>query len=121
MNARAVVMSGLDAIVMLSFVIGICLGAYLFTLLVGFLFDLGSGVTAWAAKQREMKAQQPVPTHGFPVELLADSDGEGTYRVAGVVRATEEEIEWPIEARTRANAIAKAEIRGMVVTKVTKQ
>ena len=54
----------------------------------------------------------------FPVQLL--DEGAGEYRVEGVMRATEEEVVWLIEARTRANAIAKAEIRGAVVTRVVK-
>ena len=59
---------------------------------------------------------QAVPA--FPVQLL--DDGAGQYRVEGVIRPTEEEIAWLIDARTRANAIAKAEMRGAVVTRVVK-
>jgi hypothetical protein len=54
----------------------------------------------------------------FPVQLL--DEGAGQYRVEGVIRPTEEEVIWLVDARTRANAIAKAEIRGAVVTRVVK-
>jgi hypothetical protein len=54
----------------------------------------------------------------FPVQVI--DEGEGTYRIEGVMRGTEEEVIWTIDARTRANAIAKAELRGAVVTQVQK-
>jgi hypothetical protein len=54
----------------------------------------------------------------FPVVSL--EDGAGQYRLSGVLRESEEEVAWLIDAESRANAIAKAEIRGMVVTQVAK-
>ena len=75
-----------------------------------------AGLVLRALRSLYLSRYQVAPA--FPVQLLGD--GEGTYRVEGVMRATEDEIVWTIDARTRANAIAKAELRGAVVTQVQK-
>jgi hypothetical protein len=82
-----------------------------------FVFEMCSGMMAWAAQQRS-RGEAVKPIRAFPVQTL--DDGFGEYRVEGVLRQTENEVEWVIEARSRANAIAKAEIRGMVVTQAEK-
>ena len=75
-----------------------------------------AGLLLRSVRSLYMSRYQVVPA--FPVQLI--DEGEGTYHVEGVMRATEEEIVWTIEAKTRANAIAKAELRGAVVTQVQK-
>ena len=74
------------------------------------------GVMSRAIRSLFVARAQAAPA--FPVQLL--DDGAGQYRVEGVIRPTEEEVVWLIDARTRANAIAKAEVRGAVVTRVVK-
>ena len=71
----------------------------------------------WRSARSLVESRYQV-AQAFPVQLL--DEGAGEYRIEGVMRATEEEVVWLIEARTRANAIAKAEIRGAVVTRVVK-
>ena len=66
---------------------------------------------AWR-RERELRR----PLHAFPVQPLNEMPGR--FKVWGVMRETEEEVEWEIDAKLRANAVAKAELRGMVVTKV---
>ena len=83
-----------------------------------FASDMVRGAEAWARHQRELRDQ--TQSHGFPVQPIDQPDGPGIYRLSGVIRQTEEEVEWQIDAQTRANAIAKAELRGMLVTKVEK-
>ncbi len=69
---------------------------------------------------------KPPRSYGFPVipqpVLPADpaDDGPGRYRVIGVHRDTEEDVELVIDARTLANAKVKAELRGVIVTQVEK-
>ena len=53
---------------------------------------------------------------GFPVQPLDDRPGR--FRVRGVMRGTEEEVDWLIDAALAANAAAKAELRVLVVTRV---
>lgn len=53
------------------------------------------------------------PTHGFPVEGTG-----GWYRVAGVDRETLQDVVKEVEARSAANAQAKAGLMGIVVTEV---
>jgi hypothetical protein len=68
----------------------------------------------------------PPPSYGFPVVpqpvLPVDPahDGPGRYHVIGVDRATEEDVELLIDAKTLANAKVKAELRGVVVTQIQK-
>jgi hypothetical protein len=56
------------------------------------------------------------PLGAFPVQPLGDRPGR--FRVRGVLRDTEEEVDWLIDADMAANAAAKAELRGLVVTRV---
>ena len=58
----------------------------------------------------------PQPLGAFPVQPLDDRPGR--FRVRGVMRQTEEEMDWLIGAEMAANAVAKAELRGLVVTRV---
>src|SRR3954469_17226929 len=60
----------------------------------------------------------PPPTAAFPV---IEPDGPGTYRVAGVDKATRADRTMMVEAESPANAQVKAELDGIVVTAVTKQ
>ena len=75
---------------------------------------------AWAAEQRRRRDE--LRGRAFPVSttaVSASSDGAANwYRVIGVQRETEQDVEMVIEARTPANASAKAELRGVVVTSV---
>jgi hypothetical protein len=59
-----------------------------------------------------------VPRRAFPVELI--DDGAGRYRICGVERETEKDQQVMIEADSRANALVKAELRGIVVTRIEK-
>jgi hypothetical protein len=56
----------------------------------------------------------------FPALPIAESDGPGRYRAIGVDKTTRADRELIVEAASRANAQAKAELDGLVVTSVTK-
>ncbi len=62
----------------------------------------------------------PPRQEGFPMaQLAADTfDGPGLYEVSGVDRATKMDTTWRVQAETRANAKAKGELEGIVVTSV---
>jgi hypothetical protein len=53
---------------------------------------------------------------GFPV--VAEEDGPGTFRVTGVDRTSSVDVTDHIAAESAANARVKAELRGIVVTKI---
>lgn len=74
-------------------------------------------VSGTSVTQARRDAQNS-PQGAFPV--LPVEQPPGTFRVAGVMRNNEQETELLIEAKNRDNAIAKAEIRGMVVTAAEK-
>ncbi|HEV7300533.1 MAG TPA: hypothetical protein VGN72_14300 [Tepidisphaeraceae bacterium] len=78
----------------------------------------GAKVTEeWAAEQRRLRDAER--EHGFPVLPVA-SEGEARwFRVRGVVRETEQEVDVMIDAQTAENASAKATIRGILVTDVS--
>jgi type II secretory pathway component PulF len=110
--------SGVGLFAGLAMVCAVIVALVLLAKLSAFVGDLLAGVRAWAnLKRRERDA---MPQGAFPVIPLAMEDDPGLYRVGGVLRETEQEVEWQIEAQTRANAVAKAELRGLVVTKVEK-
>jgi hypothetical protein len=54
---------------------------------------------------------------GFPVVPIGDQDGPGTYRITGVDRQTRADREITLEADSRDNAIVKAELDRIVVTR----
>ena len=58
------------------------------------------GAEAWAVRKR-LEAQSQT-LRAFPVQVPGVEDRPGCYCVSGVVRQTEEEADWHIEARTRA-------------------
>ncbi len=60
--------------------------------------------------------QQPP---ALPVPTIPD--GPGTYRVEGVEKTTGEDKIAFVDANTAANARAKGELAGMIVTSVTKK
>lgn len=59
-------------------------------------------------------------SNAFPVILPATDpiDEAGTYRVIGVDRETSSDIELKIPAATLANAKVKAELKGVIVTRI---
>jgi hypothetical protein len=63
----------------------------------------------------------PGGPQGFPMVPAAEADGPGTYQVCGVDKETRIDKEIVVEAASRANAQVKAELEGIVVTRVTKQ
>jgi hypothetical protein len=83
-----------------------------------FVTHYASNAEAWAAEQRRKRDEQF--GHAFPVQTVgSDTDAGLTwYRVIGIQRATQQDVDVLIDARTAANASAKAELRGIVVTKV---
>jgi hypothetical protein len=69
---------------------------------------------------------KPEPAYGFPVVPKAvlpieDRVGPGRFRVTGVVRETGTDIRIDVEAMSVANAQAKAELKGIVVTEVERK
>lgn len=46
------------------------------------------------------------------------TDGPGKYRIRGVERATQNEVTWHCDAQSVANAKAKGELHGILVTSV---
>lgn len=48
----------------------------------------------------------------------AASTGPGTYRITGVDRETRMDTEWYVEAQSEANAKAKAELEGIIITRI---
>lgn len=70
-------------------------------------------------------------TGGFPVisaepgtvrpAIPLANDGPGRYRITGVVASTGTDTKMYIEAETLANAMVKAELRGVIVTDIAKQ
>jgi hypothetical protein len=95
-------------------------------------------IIKYAVKSGMREAQNPpspIPlaqTHGtalrpagFPVvtvvpEYSPPTDGPGRYRVQGVNRNTEKDETLEILAESAANAKVKAELKGIVVTGITK-
>jgi hypothetical protein len=59
-----------------------------------------------------------VPPSGFPVVQAESGDGPGRFRIAGVDRTSGADVTDHIAAESAANARVKAELRGIVVTKV---
>jgi len=95
------------------------------------------GVGTWVARQtwqslrrgwdrRRRPEGEPPRSYGFPVTVLPavpvtdSNDGPGRYRIAGVVRKTGVDIKMHVEAATMANARAKAELNGVLVTGIEK-
>jgi hypothetical protein len=62
------------------------------------------------------KGRRPIAP-AFPVEPV---DGPGRYRVAGVDKNTRADRELIVEADSRANAHVKAELDGIIVTRIDK-
>jgi hypothetical protein len=56
----------------------------------------------------------------FPV-MPAFADGPGTYLVAGVDKNTRADRQTEYDAQSRANAVVKAELDGVIVTSITKR
>ena len=72
-------------------------------------------IIRWGSRPRKLPP-------AFPVIPTPDQqDGAGTYRVAGVDRATRQDREIVVEAQSRANAQVKAELDGIVVTRISKE
>jgi hypothetical protein len=61
-----------------------------------------------------IKQTEVIPDYSPP------TDGPGRYRVQGVDRKTEQDTTFDIEAQSAANAKIKAELRGVVVSEITK-
>lgn len=59
--------------------------------------------------------RDPPAAGGFPVEV---NDGPGTFRVTGVDQRTAADVTEHIPADSTANAKVKAELRGIVVTRI---
>ena len=55
-----------------------------------------------------------------PVVPIAEPEGPGRYRVAGVDKNTRADREEVIQADSRANAQVKAELDGIIVTAVNR-
>jgi hypothetical protein len=56
--------------------------------------------------------------HGFPVKVITPADGPGRFRVIGVDRESTLDVTDYITADSEANAKVKAELRGIVVTRI---
>jgi len=84
-----------------------------------FLSERAAAAEEWAAEQRRLRDESR--RRAFPVGTVSSSSNDGDvtwYRVTGVHRETEQDIDVIIEAKTAANASAKAELRGIVVTSI---
>jgi hypothetical protein len=85
---------------------------------VGAVWIISEGV---ARGMRSASPHQPntdlhSPPGGFPV--LAETDGPGKFRITGVDQRTSLDVTDYITADSAANAKVKAELRGIVVTKI---
>jgi hypothetical protein len=62
------------------------------------------------------------PTHAFPVvaTTAAPVDGPGLFRVDGVDRESKLDTSWTVRADSQANAQVKAELEGIIVTRITR-
>jgi hypothetical protein len=95
----------------------------LFLVFLGFLalvvvpYALLYGVIAVCLRMLGIKPAPPM-RGAFPVQPI--EDGAGRYRVFGVERETEKDQKIVIEAESRDNARVKAELRGIVVTRIEK-
>lgn len=72
-------------------------------------------------KQSDGRKQDDSRALGFPVKVLPlESAGEtpGRYRIVGVVRSTGTDVKTYIDAASRANAMVKAELKGIIVTSI---
>ena len=58
------------------------------------------------------------PAEGFSVK---DADGPGRYRVDGVISTTKAETSVVIDAQSAGNAKVKAELDGIIATRVTRE
>jgi hypothetical protein len=63
-----------------------------------------------------LKGRNPSPP-AFPVVM---PDGPGRYRITGVVKETRADTTWLCEAHSADNAKVKAELEGIIVTRVEK-
>jgi hypothetical protein len=72
-----------------------------------------------------IRASTPTPRFDpVPQDIdaeIAASIGPSRWRVHGVVKATGNDIRMSVDAETEANAKAKAELRGIVVTSVERE
>jgi hypothetical protein len=78
------------------------------------LILLALGISAAVIIVARSRRREP---RGFPVFPIGDQDGPGTYRITGVDRQTRADREITIDAASRENAIVKAELDGIVVTR----
>lgn len=80
---------------------------------------ISTGVAKGVKSAREQPLRQgqpePTPVGGFPIEV---NDGPGTFRVYGVDQKTSRDVTENIPADSSANAKVKAELRGIVVTRI---
>jgi hypothetical protein len=67
---------------------------------------------------REREFTPPTADHAFPVIVEAMRDGPGKFRVLGVDRSSGLDVTDHITADSAANAKVKAELRGIVVTRI---
>lgn len=87
-------------------------------------------IKAGRRRRRAITAPMPATSRGFPVVgtfasdvrpvLPVSDDGPGRYRIIGVVSASGADIKMYVDAQTLANAKVKAELKGVVVTDITK-
>jgi hypothetical protein len=72
----------------------------------------------------QLKAEQSLNEAIKGVTVIPDysppTDGPGRYRIQGVDQKTEQDTTLDIEAQSAANARIKAELRGVVVSDITK-
>lgn len=72
----------------------------------------------WAMGVHRKAEPLPVSATAFPV--IPIDNGAGSYVVCGVRKETREDYRQTIHADSRANAVVKAELDGVVVTRVEK-
>jgi hypothetical protein len=94
------------------------LGLVVILVVAGVIWIISAGVARGvrSANPPHANAEPHSPPGGFPV--VAEADGPGTFRVTGVDRQTTLDVTDHIPADSAANARVKAELRGIVVTRI---
>jgi hypothetical protein len=98
------------------------IGGILFLIVIGVLIDMARGrkpqfrlyhgqkLKPWEEPNERMAA--------FPRSSSVPNDGPGKFHITGVDRATKMDTTWYCDAASEANAKAKGELEGIIVTRV---
>jgi hypothetical protein len=98
-----------------------CFGVFVLCAILAVLIYIAQGSRRRHNDEQRRRAAQQQRQPATPPGFAVVDDGPGRYRIEGVDRATRMDTTFRIEAQSKANAVAKAELQGVVVTKATRE